>query len=356
MSDAATLKGKVVPEMRWFMLWAEVAPRNECQRGVAVSIWQPQRKEQITHRFAFCGKLPVACNLGHAQISVEINLPSAALGIPAISSYASALTSRGSYPQVNTHDSRACLARREQCRFLRRPLERDNVHGTQKRRRAQQTAWLRGDLRRGTWSGKHLVANVAQAKFDTIRSKLTYVSRNIAKTLSVERASAFSSALQPTGLFLVSMFGPHHGLLRIPIRSLCSPILSVFVFYPWIWFSQPKFTVIQLHHPSYGRGDRDLFSSSAVIEQLCGVHVPFPGDGITHKTGLMEAVVVLAYCDWCTNKKVVGKLLAVRSRLRATAEWLTTSSELDAASVMYIVEAGDGQWASVDGRSESCER
>ncbi|KAG2358704.1 hypothetical protein BDR07DRAFT_262661 [Suillus spraguei] len=56
---------------------------------------------------------------------------------------------------------------------------------------------------------------------------------------------------------------------------------------------------------SFGRGDRDLFSSSAVMERLCGVHVPFPDDRITHKTGrsrrivlmtgegLMEAVVVL---------------------------------------------------------------
>lgn len=51
----------------------------------------------------------------------------------------------------------------------------------------------------------------------------------------------------------------------------------------------------------------------------------------------MEAVVVLVYCDWHMNKKAVGKLLGVCSRSRATAEWSTTS-ELDATSVMHVVE------------------
>lgn len=54
--------------------------------------------------------------------------------------------------------------------------------------------------------------------------------------------------------------------------------------------------------------------------------------------GLMEAVVVLVYCDWRTNKKAVGKLLGVCSRPRATAEWSTTSSGLDATSVTHVVE------------------
>jgi hypothetical protein len=54
--------------------------------------------------------------------------------------------------------------------------------------------------------------------------------------------------------------------------------------------------------------------------------------------GLMEAVVVLVYCDWRTNKKAVGKLPGVCSRPRATAEWSTASSGLDATSVTHVVE------------------
>jgi hypothetical protein len=84
--------------------------------------------------------------------------------------------------------------------------------------------------------------------------------------------------------------------------------------------------------------------------RLCGVRVPFPDDRITHKTGrsrrimlmtgegLMETVAALVYCDWRTNKKAVGKLPVVCSRPRATAEWSTTFSGLDATSVTHVVE------------------
>lgn len=66
--------------------------------------------------------------------------------------------------------------------------------------------------------------------------------------------------------------------------------------------------------------------------RLFGVHAPFPDDKITHKTGrsrgimlmmgegLMKAVAVLVYCDWRTDKKVIGKLSGVCSRPRAIAE------------------------------------
>lgn len=109
-------------------------------------------------------------------------------------------------------------------------------------------------------------------------------------------------------------------------------------------------TVIPLHYPSFGRGDRDLYSNLAVIGRLCGVHVPFPDDRITHRTGrsrrimsmtvegLMEAVAVLVYCDWRTNKKAVRKMPGVYSRPRAMAEWSTTSSGLDTTSVTHVVK------------------
>lgn len=98
-----------------------------------------------------------------------------------------------------------------------------------------------------------------------------------------------------------------------------------------------------------------------MIGWLCGVHVPFPDDRTTHKTGrsrrivlmtgegLMDAVVVLVYCDWRTNKKAVGKLPGVCSGPRATAEWSTTFSGLDATSVTYVVETVVGRCTSVDG-------
>ncbi|KAG2146971.1 uncharacterized protein EDB93DRAFT_459881 [Suillus bovinus] len=126
-------------------------------------------------------------------------------------------------------------------------------------------------------------------------------------------------------------------------------ILSSFVFNHGFG-SHPKSTVIPLHYSCFGRGNRDLFSSSAVMGRLCGVHVPFPDDRITHKTGrsggimlmmgegLMEAVVALVYRDRRTGKKVIGKLPGVCSRSRATAEWSMTYSGLDVTSVTHVVE------------------
>ncbi|KAG0705228.1 hypothetical protein DFH29DRAFT_305942 [Suillus ampliporus] len=258
MSDATMIKGKVVPEMCRFMFWAEVEPRNERQRGVAVFylamtregvdhapvriLWHIAAGVQPGSRTDLCRDQFTQCRSWNTSYLVLrlcshllwfVPLSKSTHMIPAVRVFDSFLELWVVSLGLLTPHPRcllACLARREQCCFLRHPLERENVHGTQKRRRAQQTAWLRGDLRRGTWPGMHLVANLAQAKFEAIRSKLTYVGGDIAKTLSVERASAFSSVLQPTCLFLVSMFSPYQGLLGIPIRRLRWLILSYFVF------------------------------------------------------------------------------------------------------------------------------
>jgi hypothetical protein len=69
-----------------------------------------------------------------------------------------------------------------------------------------------------------------------------------------------------------------------------------------------------------------------MIGWLCGEYVPSPCDRTTHRAGgsgrvmsmtgegLLEAPAVLVYRDRCTNKEAGGKLLVVRSRLRAMVE------------------------------------
>ncbi|KAG1883152.1 hypothetical protein F4604DRAFT_325370 [Suillus subluteus] len=146
------------------------------------------------------------------------------------------------------------------------------------------------------------------------------------------------------------MFVPPHGvtwdpysLVRLVQSCLLLSLTMGSAFTPQVYCHSAASSFLREGRQTYSR-------VSAVTGWLCGVHVPFPDDGITHETGrsrrimlmtgegLMEAVVVLVYCDWRTNKKVVGKLPGACSRPRATAEWSTTFSGLDATSVTYVVE------------------
>jgi hypothetical protein len=69
----------------------------------------------------------------------------------------------------------------------------------------------------------------AQDKFAAVRSKLTYTGVIIAKTQSVERASAFSPVLQYADLLLVIIYGSPHELLGIPILIFSQLLLTYFV-------------------------------------------------------------------------------------------------------------------------------
>jgi hypothetical protein len=94
VSDAATIKGKVAPETRRSMLWVERRTTErvlERRRGTLFGDYQ--RNEQITHRFVLRGELPVVCSPDHVQISTEIILFGAALGLPVISLWTFALSS-----------------------------------------------------------------------------------------------------------------------------------------------------------------------------------------------------------------------------------------------------------------------
>lgn len=104
VSRVAAIQGTPAPETRQSMSWegcltAERVPER-CCTILCGSYWN----EWITHRLAFGDKLFLAYGLGHAQISLEINLPCVAFGLPVISSCAHAHSSRVSHKQVNAHD------------------------------------------------------------------------------------------------------------------------------------------------------------------------------------------------------------------------------------------------------------
>ena len=120
MSDAATIKGKVAPETRRSMLRVERTIERVLERRRGTLFGDYQRNEQITHRFVLRGELPVVCSPDHVQISTEIILFGAALGMPVISLWTFARSFSWTVSkQVNAHDP---LGPSLSTRFSRRGL------------------------------------------------------------------------------------------------------------------------------------------------------------------------------------------------------------------------------------------